>query len=151
MKKFTHETLVGLFVLTGLVCVAYLSFNLGNLRAFGVQEDYVLKARFTSVQGLSVGSKISLAGVKIGTVEKIELDNTRFVAIAHLRIAKSVILHDDSIASIRTNGLIGDRFILISPGASGIQLKPGELIVDTESALDLESLISKMAFGSVQK
>lgn len=151
MKKFTHETLVGVFVLSGILCLVYLSVNLGNMRFLGVSDDYELKARFSSVQGLNPGSRVSLAGVKVGEVESIELDPQNYVAIVNLRINKGVVLFDDTIASIRTNGLIGDRYVLMSPGGSGIELEPGEMIVDTESAIDLESLISRFAFGEVEK
>lgn len=151
MKKFAHETLVGLFVLAGLLCTIYLSVNLGDMRVFGIQNDYLIKARFNSVQGLTEGSRVSIAGVKVGQIETITLDPEAYVAFVDMRIDKGVLLYDDAIASIRTNGLIGDRYILISPGGSGIELEPGETIVDTESAIDLESLISKMAFGDVEE
>ena len=151
MKKFANETLVGLFVLAGLACVLYLSINLGDMSAFGIRDDYPLKARFKSAQGLTEGSRITLAGVKVGQIERITLDSVNYVAMVDMRINNDVILYDDAIASIRTNGLIGDRYIQMSPGGSGIELEAGETIVDTESALDIESLISKIAFGDVEE
>lgn len=151
MNKFAHETTVGAFILAGLACVIYLSVHLGNVSVFGFEEQFTIKARFNSVQGLSEGSRVSLAGVKVGTVESIELNKEDYVAIITMSIDKGLILYDDAIASVRTNGLIGDRYINLTPGGSGIELEPGDMIVDTESAIDLESLVSKVAFGSVDE
>lgn len=146
MKKFTQETLVGLFVLVGLACVAYLSVKLGNI-GLGIDGQYTLKARFNSVEGLAEGSRVSMAGVKIGQVDRIHLDKENYVAIIDLRIEGDITLYDDAIASVRTNGLIGDRYVGITPGGSGVELHPGDMIIETESAVNLESLISKLAFG----
>ena len=151
MRKLRNETLVGLFILAGFACVFYLSVNLGDLHFPGLHETYTIKARFNSIQGLNPGSRVSLAGVKIGEVEHVHLDPKDYVAYIEMRLEKNVILYDDAIASIRTNGLIGDRFVHIQPGGSGIELKPGDTIIDTESAIDLEELIGKVAFGSVEK
>ena len=90
---------------------------------------------------------MEIAGVPVGRVQSIELD-ARFSAIISLEIDRSIELDDDTIASIKTAGLIGDRFIKLSPGGSGILLEPGDLILDTESALDIEDLISRFSMGN---
>ncbi|MDV7397658.1 outer membrane lipid asymmetry maintenance protein MlaD, partial [Arthrospira platensis SPKY1] len=112
-------------------------------------DTYQLEARFSSVAGLNVGSRVDIAGVRVGTVRGIRLDPQQFVAIVILELPRSIELDDDTIASIRTAGLIGDRFVSLSPGGSGIPLEPGDMILDTESAMDIESLISRFAFGSI--
>ena len=148
MKKTSVDLGVGIFVLIGLVCVGYLSIHLGEMEVFK-EEHYFLNARFLSVTGLKAGARIEIAGVQVGQVESISLDLTEHVALVQLKIKAGVILTDDVIASIKTAGLIGDKFIKLSPGGSDDILEPGDLIVETESALDVEEIISKYAFGGV--
>ncbi len=146
--KHKMEFGVGLFVLAGLAAIFYLAIAIGGARLWG-GDTYRLDARFSNVAGLNVGSRVDIAGVRVGTVRAITLDQKHFVAIVTLEIPSSIELDDDTIASVRTAGLIGDRFISLSPGGSGIRLEPGDLIIDTESAVDIESLISRFAFGSI--
>ena len=148
MKKTSVDLGVGFFVLIGLVCVGYLSIRLGEMEVFK-EEHYFLNARFQSVTGLKAGAKIEIAGVQVGQVESISLDLTEHVALVRLKIKAGVELTDDVIASIKTAGLIGDKFIKLSPGGSDDILEPGDMIVETESALDVEEIISKYAFGGV--
>lgn len=143
------ETLVGIFVLAGLACLAYLAINLGGLNLFG-DATYPLKARFNSVGNLHEGAAIRIAGVQVGAVSHIELDFDQFVAIVSFDVQSDLALDDDTIASIKSNGLIGNKFIELSPGGSGIPLEAGDLIIDTESAVDIEGLISRFAFGDVE-
>ncbi|MFW5722669.1 MAG: outer membrane lipid asymmetry maintenance protein MlaD [Desulfohalobiaceae bacterium] len=150
MKKYTLETSVGVFVLIGLLCVGYLTIQLGRMELLG-GNYYPLKARFTSVAGLTRGSAVEMAGVKVGKVESINLDREDFVAIVTLQIENGIPVTDDAMASVKTRGLIGDKFIEISPGASDFELGPGEMIVDTVPALDIEGLVSRYAFGDVEK
>lgn len=148
MQKYTMETSVGIFVLVCLLCVGYLTVQLGKVEVLG-SNTYVLNARFTSVSGLKDGTAVEMAGVRIGTVASIRLDPEEKVALVKLKIDNNIKIADDAIASVKTSGLIGDKYIGISPGGSPITLEPGELIVDTESAVDLEELISKYVFGEV--
>lgn len=150
MKKTPVETAVGVFVLVGLICVAYLTVKLGKMEWFG-DDYYTLEARFDSVSGLKTGAMVDMAGVEIGRVDDISLDNKRQVAIVRLKIKKGVVLTDDVIASVKTSGLIGDKYIKLTPGGSDRTLKSGDMIVDTESALDIEELISKYVFGNAEK
>lgn len=147
MKKSAIETSVGIFMLIGILCIGYLTIKLGNLDWFG-KDDYIVRARFHSVSGLRAGASVEMAGVKIGEVDAISLNIERKVAEVQLRINKDILLEDDVIASIRTTGLIGDKFIMISPGGSDIYLQPGDMIIDTEPSINLEDLISKFVFGS---
>ncbi|MFZ5907473.1 MAG: outer membrane lipid asymmetry maintenance protein MlaD [Nitrospirota bacterium] len=143
MKKFNVETSVGLFMIIGFLCLAYLAVKLGDVDLFGT-EEYVIKARFGNISGLKEGSGVEIAGVKVGKVSKIYLDN--YQAVVELLINPSVRLQDDSIASIRTQGIIGDKYIKISPGGSEEYIHPDGALTETESAVDIEELISKYIF-----
>jgi len=148
MKRATVETMVGVFVLIGMICVGYLTIKLGKMEWFG-GNNYPIYARFASVSGLNVGTHVVMAGVQIGKVESIGLDPEKQIALVRMKIQNHVVLTDEAIASIKTAGLIGDKYIKLSPGGSDKVLKPGETITETESALDLEELIGKFAFGKV--
>ena len=147
MNNRTIEFLVGCFVLAGLAAVFYLALQVGSAQFFN-KDSYELKARFSSASGVNPGSRIEIAGVRVGTVADIIL-NDKFFAIATFQLPNSIRLDDDTIASVKTAGLIGDRFIELAPGGSGFPLEPGDMIVDTESALDIESLISRFALGGI--
>jgi len=149
MNNKKIEFLVGCFVLAGIAAVLYLAVQVGGARLLG-GDSYRLQARFSSVSGVSPGSRVEIGGVRVGTVQSIELNESFFV-IATLEIRNSIRLDDDTIASVKTAGLIGDRFIEIAPGGSGTRLEPGDMIVDTESALDIESLISRFAMGGIDE
>jgi phospholipid/cholesterol/gamma-HCH transport system substrate-binding protein len=149
MKKSSVELGVGIFVIIGLICVGYLTIQLGQMRLLG-DDHYFLNARFLSVSGLKAGAQVEIAGVEVGQVDSISLDTKENVAMVRLKIKKNITLGDDVIASVKTSGLIGDKFVKLSPGGSDDILKPGDTITDTESALDIEELISKYAFGEVK-
>ena len=145
MKKI--EIIVGLFVFTGLIAVFFLAFRIGKSELIG-QKTYELTAVFNNLSGVSKNGRVEIAGVRVGSVENIKL-NEDFQAIVTLRLPEYLKLDDDTIAVVKTSGLIGDRFIELLPGGSGIQLEPGDLLFDTQSAIDLESLISKFGFGGI--
>ncbi len=148
MKRSTIDIAVGLFVLIGILCIGYLAIRLGKMEVLG-SDDYALYARFESVSGLKAGASIEMAGVPIGHVDSITLDTERQVAVVKMKIQKEIIFTDDVIVSVKTAGLIGDKYIKVSPGGSEDRLKPGDMITETESAVDLEELISKYVFGGV--
>lgn len=150
MKSTRLELFVGFFVVIGLAAVAYLTIKLGAGSMPG-GDTYVIEARFTNTGGLNQGSSVLLAGVTVGRVEEIRLDPSDYSAIATIRIQSTVQLPTDSMASIKTSGLIGDKFVALSPGADETYLTGGTRITMTESAVDLESLIGKVAFGSVNQ
>jgi phospholipid/cholesterol/gamma-HCH transport system substrate-binding protein len=149
MKKSDFEMAVGVFVLVGILCVGYLTIKLGKMEILG-DNHYELSARFDSVTGLKSGSEVEIAGVKVGQVERITLDIESMMAIAHLKIRKDIELSDDVIAAVKTAGLIGDKYISLIPGGSPDILQPGDTIIETESALDIEELVSKYVFGNVE-
>ena len=145
MKRINLEMIVGLFLLAGFAGFSWISIKMGDLDLFR-NETYPVTARFLSISGLKEGSTIELAGVTVGKVRSIELDPGEYEAIVHLDIDKAVQLQDDSIASIRTAGIIGDKFIKLTPGGSEIYLESGDEIEETESAISLEELVSKYIF-----
>ena len=149
MKKYAMETSVGIFVLAGLLCVAYLTVKLGKLDVIG-GDGYQVTAKFRDVTGLKSGAYVEMAGVRIGRVSGISLDSKDHAALVGLTLDKDIRLTDDAIASIKTSGLIGDKFVKISPGGSDDPLRPGGMIVETESSVDLGDLIGKYVFGGVK-
>ena len=118
---------------------------------FFANQGFELSARFDSASGLRVGADVELAGVPVGRVVAISLDPDplRTQAVVHLRLDKNLHLSDDSIASIKTSGLIGDKYVSLSRGGSEKTIPPGGTITETESPVDLETLIGKYAFGGV--
>ena len=145
MKKI--EIIIGLFVLSGLIGIFFLAFRIGKSEFIG-QKTYELTAVFNNLSGVSENARVEIAGVRVGSVETIEL-NAGFQATVTLKLPEHLKLDDDTIAAVKTSGLIGDRFIELLPGGSGIPLEPGGLIFDTQAAIDLESLISKFGFGNL--
>lgn len=139
---------VGIFMLIGIACVGYLTIQLGKMQWLG-DDFYALDARFKSAAGLKTGSQVEIAGVQVGQVGSIQFDPKRQMALVQLKIQKNIVLTDDVIASVKTSGLIGDCYIKLTPGGSGLVLKPGDQITETESAIDFEELISKYVFGKV--
>jgi phospholipid/cholesterol/gamma-HCH transport system substrate-binding protein len=150
MKKYAVETTVGVFLVFGLLCIGYMAVKLGHVSLFG-DNDYSLFARFTTVSGLRVGSPVNILGIEVGRVERLTMDQKDQKAVVEIRIRKDIKIYDDAIASIKTEGLIGDMFLRVDPGGSGKLLAPGGSITETQPALDIVDLIGKYAFGEVKK
>jgi phospholipid/cholesterol/gamma-HCH transport system substrate-binding protein len=143
MNRISIETAVGIFIIAGFLCLAYISVKLGDVQLFSTKQ-YMVKARFTNISGLKEGSEVEIAGVTVGKVSKIHLDSDQ--ALVELLINPDVKIQDDSIASIRTQGIIGDKYVKISPGGSEEYIKPNGSLTETESTVDIEELISKYIF-----
>lgn len=144
MKKFSTEFIVGLFLIAGIAAVTYLSVVISGVSGFG-SEGYQLKASFENSSGLKKGAVIEIAGVKIGQVKSIELDFDTQESMIWLEINQGVEVQEDAVASIRTAGIIGDKFIKISPGGGDL-LADGDEIIETEPAISIEELVSKYIF-----
>ena len=137
-----------MFVLIGIICIGYLTIRLGKMEWIG-DDYYSVNAKFESISGLKTGASVEIAGVPIGKVGSIFLEKEEQVAVVKLKVQKGIVLTDDVIASIKTAGLIGDKYIKLTPGGSDEILNSGDTIFDTESAIDLEELISKYVFGGI--
>ena len=148
MKKTNLEFIVGVFLATGILCLAYLSIKIARKEFFNA-GGYQVQAVFTNCSGLNHGASVMIAGVEIGRVAKVDLDD--YEARVALVIRNGVVLQKDSIASIKTKGLIGEKYVEITPGTSEAPIPPGGVIRDTEPALDIEGLISKFVQGNLAK
>ncbi len=137
---------VGIFVLLGLLAMGYLSVQLGRVSFLG-GRGYVVTVDFPSVGGLKAGSNVEIAGVEIGRVEKIGLVD--YQARVTVRLQSGIKLQEDSIASIKTKGLIGERYIRISPGGSEKIIGPNGKLREVEAPVDFEELLSKYIFGKI--
>ena len=149
MKKYSKETAVGIFMVLGLLCITYMTVKLGHIGFFS-ENSYSLYAQFNSVTGLRVGNPVNMLGLEIGRVAGFKMDQEKQVAVAELKIKNGIHIYDDAIASIKTEGLIGDKYISIDAGGGGALLKPGDAITETESPTDIMELVSKYAFGDVK-
>jgi len=144
------ETTVGIFIVIGLLLIGYMTVNLGHV-SFLSDNVYPLSARFSSVTGLRAGSPIYMLGIEVGRVGRLTMDQEAQKAAVEMSIQKGVKIYDDAIASIKTEGLIGDMYLSINPGGAGTLLNPGGTITETQPAIDIADLISKYAFGEVKK
>lgn len=150
--------IVGLFVIAGIFAFLLLTLKVSGLQDFSWNDDqFILKANFSNVGGLKARSRVTIGGVNIGRVKNIVLNTEEgkdgYDAVVEMSIKASLLgkIPDDSIASIRTAGLIGDNFIAITPGGSENYFKSGDVIIDTNSALVLEELISKYLFSKTEE
>ncbi len=146
MKKFDIELWVGLFVLAGIICLGYLSIKLGKMEIVG-GKGYEVYAIFSNSGGIKTGSNIVLAGVEVGRIKNITLEN--YQAKIVLSLHQNVKIQEDAIASIKTKGLVGEKYIEISPGGSEKFIPPGGQIRETQPPVDLEELISKFVFEKI--
>lgn len=146
-NKQHTELLVGIFMLTGIIAITFLALRLGDIGLFD-NDEYLIEARFTSSSGLREGAYVEMAGVTVGKVKSITFDPESYLAIVSMSLPKTINVPEDSIASIRTAGIIGDKFIKISAGGSETNLESGMEIIETEPSINLEELISKYIFES---
>jgi phospholipid/cholesterol/gamma-HCH transport system substrate-binding protein len=148
MKKGYTEIIVGIFMIAGFAAFVYLSLQLGEFSIFSMQKNYTLNAQFENVTGLKEGAMVQISGVTVGKVAQVRLDKDGLAGVSML-INKGVPVGEDAIASIRTQGIIGDKYIRIINGGMDTLLKNNDTIMDTESAIDIEELVSKYIFGGV--
>ncbi|MDY6862459.1 MAG: outer membrane lipid asymmetry maintenance protein MlaD [Thermodesulfobacteriota bacterium] len=147
MKRFDIDFLTGLFVIFGIFCLGYLSVHLGKKEVLG-GSGYNVIAFFSNISGLRVGSLVEIAGVEVGRVKKIELDKN-YQAKLTIRLNKGIIIQEDAIASVKTKGLIGDKFIQITPGGSEKIITKDGKIRETQDTFDIEQAISQLMFGKI--
>ena len=150
MNKRKIEFYVGLFAMIGILCTGYLFIVLGEISLVR-DKQYPVYAFFTSISGLKKGAKVEMVGVKIGVISNVGIDQERLLAKVEFLIDKNIELSEDVIASVKTSGIIGQKYIDIIPGGSDIMLEPGEEIFNTEPSLDIESLVRKFIFNKDKK
>lgn len=146
MKKFDTELSVGLFIIVGLICLGYLSVRLGKMEILG-GEGYEVYAIFSNSGGLKTGASVLIAGVYVGRVKGIVLED--YQARVVLSLQKEVKIQEDAIASIKTKGLIGEKYVEITAGGSEKIIGQGDRIRETQPAVDFEQLISNYVFGEI--
>ena len=146
MKKFDLELAVGVFMIIGIICLGYLSIKLGKMEVFG-DKGYEIQAIFSNSGGLKPGSSVVIAGVEVGRVKRVALDD--YQAKVVLNIPLNVKIQEDAIASIKTKGLIGEKYVEITPGGADELIEPGGRIRETQSAIDFEEIISNYVFGKI--
>jgi phospholipid/cholesterol/gamma-HCH transport system substrate-binding protein len=144
------EIFVGFFLIVGFLALGWLALQLGEVPWLTGSKTYVIRAAFNNISGVKAGADVQIAGVTVGKVRQLDLSKEN-QAMVGMQIDREVAIPVDSIASVKSQGIIGDKYIQITLGGDESLYKPGETIVDTESAVDLESLISKFAFGQVNK
>jgi len=147
MKKFNIELSVGFFLLLGILSLAYISINLGKIEIMG-KKGYNVYAEFEQAGGIKQKAVVEIAGVPVGTVKSVSI-TPDYRAKLELMINTDIKIQEDAIASIKTKGLIGEQYVQISAGASDKLIPNGGTIRETESAIDIEDLISKYVFGKV--
>ncbi len=146
MRRSYVDLAVGVFVLIGILALGWLSVRLGKVELWGT-SGYVVTADFPSVGGLKEGSSVEIAGVEVGRVNKIGLAD--YQARVYISMRQGVKISEDSIASIKTKGLIGEKYIRINPGGSDKFIPPNGKIREVEPPVDFEELLSKYIFGKV--
>ena len=148
MEEKRHtELIVGIFMLIGIIAITFLALRMGDIGLFN-DDQYTIKAKFTSASGLKEGAYVEIAGVTVGRVKQVEFDTEDYLAVVDISLQDNIKIPEDSIASIRTSGIIGDKFLKISPGGSEIYLQQDMEIIETEPSINLEELISKYIFES---
>jgi phospholipid/cholesterol/gamma-HCH transport system substrate-binding protein len=150
MGNSRTEIFVGFFLIISFLAFGWLALQLGEVPWVTKSTTYELSAEFNNISGIKVGADVQIAGVIVGRVLQLNLNKDN-LAMIDMQVDRDIKVPVDSIASVKSQGILGDKFIQITLGGDEVLYKPGETIVDTESSVDLESLISKFAFGQVSK
>ena len=147
MERKTLDLWVGLFVVAGLAAMLVLAMKVGNLSTFNMSESYTLQADFDNIGGLKARSPVKSAGVVVGRVTNISFDNASYRARVSMVVDKRYQFPKDTFAKILTAGLLGEQYIGLDPGGDEVNLKSGDTIAKTQSAVVLESLISSFLYN----
>lgn len=150
MKQDTIETFTGLVVIIIAIIFFKFAYNM-NFNSADNNNSYILKAKFDSIEGINIGSDVMISGVKVGSVQSIVLDNETFSAVVFFKIINNIKLAIDTRVSIITNGIIGGRYISITPGVEDEVLNNNDTIKYTQSSMNLESLVSKFLYSTNNK
>lgn len=150
MRNNTFETLIGTLVLVVAIVFIYISSKFSSATQ-NISSGYKLKAEFSNIEGLNVGSDVKISGVKVGSVLGTILDNNTYKAVLTIKLPKDILIPVDSSFKVSTSGLIGVKFINIKIGGSEEYFKDGDKVDFTESTMDLEDLIGRFVFNKDQK
>ena len=146
MKNNYVNFLVGLFVLFGIGALVFMSITIGGASVSN-SGNYTLVAKFENSSGLKEGAFVEMSGVRVGLIQSINYDPKAYESVVKISLNNAITVPDDSIASIRTSGIIGDRFVKISTGGSEVNMEDGDEFIDTESSISIEELVSKYMFS----
>ncbi|WP_028584291.1 outer membrane lipid asymmetry maintenance protein MlaD [Desulfogranum mediterraneum] len=149
MRHSRLNIVVGLFLVLGFLAFGWLAFRLGEVPWLTGAKTYPLRAEFHNVSGVKTGADVQVSGVRVGTVKELRLSQDG-LAMVTMQLNNGLSVPLDSIVSVKSQGIIGDKYLQISLGGDEESYAAGEVVVDTESSVDLESLISKFAFGQVK-
>lgn len=147
MERTTIDLWVGLFVLLGLGAILVLALKVGNLGGVNMSESYGVTANFSNIGGLKVRAPVKSAGVVVGRVAEIRFDGERHEAVVTFKLDKQYSFSRDTSASIMTSGLLGEQYIALETGGDSAQLKEGDKVKITQSAVVLESLIGQFIYN----
>ena len=147
MNRAKFDIAVGLFVALGLAAVVFMALKVGNLAGFDEGIGYRIEARFDNIGGLKVRAPVKSAGVVVGRVESIQLDQETYEAVVRMRLVEPYRFSKDTIASILTSGLLGEQYIGLETGGDSVYLAEGDRVKKTQSAMILEKLISQFLFS----
>ena len=147
MRRKALETIIGGFVLLAAIAFVVYAFNASTV---GKVEGYVLQAEFGRVDGVLAGSEVRMSGIKIGSVLDSKLDPQTYLAVVRFNISQSVMIPSDSSVRVLADGLLGDAYLSIEPGASDTMLEPGSAITRTQDSVNLIDLLGRFAFSGAE-
>jgi phospholipid/cholesterol/gamma-HCH transport system substrate-binding protein len=147
MTRKELDLWVGIFAVAGIGAMLFLSLKVANLASFSSADTYQIKAKFDNIGGLKVRAAVKSAGVVVGRVGEVRFDNESFEAVVTLNLDSRFQFPKDSSAKILTSGLLGEQYIGLSPGGDSANLKGGDSLKLTQSAVVLENLISQFLYS----
>lgn len=150
MNRTTIDLWVGVFVSMGLLAIFFMALKVGSLSGGQIRSPYELTANFDNIGGLKVRAPVKSAGVVVGRVAKIHLDKQHYQAVVTLQMDGRYTFPKDTFATINTSGLLGEQYLGLEPGGDTEDLKPGDVIKKTQSAVVLEKLISQFMFNKAE-
>ena len=151
MTRDKSDFWVGLFVLLGILALAFLALRAGNMSSFSFAPTYQVQAHFDNIGGLKARAPVKSSGVVVGRISKIQFDNQSYQALVTMDMDSRYTFPTDSSLSILTSGLLGEQYVGITPGGEDAMMEQGSTVQYTQSAVVLEELISKFLYSSADK
>jgi phospholipid/cholesterol/gamma-HCH transport system substrate-binding protein len=150
MNRVLVDFWVGLFVVAGIGALMFLALKVGSMNTLNSTDTYEVSADFDNIGGLKARAPVKSAGVVVGRVAEIGFDSKNYQAVVMLRLNKQYRFPKDTSASIMTSGLLGEQYIALQPGGDSVNLKAGDKIQITQSAVVLENLIGQFLYNKAQ-